>query len=352
MIMQHRLRRFEATIAHNLWHFLLDKFSRDAFYEGTKYIWDRVVMLGKLAPPDGTVINILNTASRRGDAGLAMQAIKQLSGRGVKLGMHHFEPLLEIQARDNDIRRAFITMCLMAKAGLKPDRSSTRTIWLQLKSSPDQTEEALATLHNLKKNLEIPTAAFNVVLEATLYHRDFKDGLDLYRSIHQISSPGPDRETFSLLLHRCTAQKSMRFLLAEMEEFSIGPDEAIYDLIIFISSLNTNYEPAYRYLEKMRSGKTDGQLDDWWISRRTALSLLRRSILAEDARAEDLIKECKKRDMFEDSDLTALLNMAKQRPQQDPALLSDHDRSRDGAATRLITPHDQDTTVPIEDTAR
>lgn len=313
MVLQHRLKDPGAAVPHSLWYFLLDIFSRDAHYEGIKYIWNRVVTLGRLNPSDGVATNILNTASREGDIGMAMQVIKYLSDRGVKLNMHHFEALLEVQARDNNLQRAFSTMCLMAKAGLQPDRSSTRSIWLQLQNSPEQIDQAFATLHDLKGDHEVPIAAFNVVLEGVLLYRDFKAALDLYRSVHQVCSSGPNLETYHLLLERCTLQRSMRFLLAEMEQFEIEPDEAIYDRAIFISTLASNYEPAFRYLEKMRSSKTDDRSNDWWISRRTALSLLRRAILAEDSRTQDFIEACKRRETIMDSDIDTLLHAAQQR---------------------------------------
>lgn len=330
MVMQHRIKDPDAPIPHNLWHFLLGTFSRDAHYEGIKYIWNRVVMLGKLVPCDGVAINILNAASREGDISMAMQVVKYLSNRGVKLGMHHFEALLEIQARDGDLQKAFSTMCLMVKAGLQPDRSSTRSIWLHLHSSPEQTEQALAILHDLKKNHEVPIAAFNTVLEAVLVHRDFKAGLDLYRTVHQVCSAGPNLETFGLLMGRCTLQRSMRFLMAEMEQFSVEPEEEIYDRAIFISTLGSKYESAFRYLQKMRSSKTDEGSNDWWISRKTALSLLRRAILAEDGRTQELIAECKNREVVKDSDIQILVNAAQQRRQASEKLIAP--ASTDGVA--------------------
>lgn len=315
MIMQHRMQRSSASIPHNIWYFLLETFSRDGFYHGIKYLWNRVVVSGKVAPSDGATTNILNTASRNADADLAMQVVKYLSNRGVKLGMHHFEALLEIQAGNNDLERAFSTMCLMSKADLHPDRSSARSILAHLQSSPEQIDEALAMLHTLKKSFDVPIAAFNVVLEATLLHRNFKVGLDLYRSVHQVCVGGPNLETFGLLLQHCTLHKTMRFLLAEMDQFSIEPNEAVYDRIIFISTLNPNYEPAFRYLEQMKSSKTEGRSNNWWISRGTALALLRRSIAAEDKRTQTLIADCKARGSILDTDIDVLVSAARRRRQ-------------------------------------
>lgn len=308
MIMQQRERCVDGPPTHNLWHYLLDVFSKDSYYEGTRTVWNRMVMQRKAVASDGTAINVLNTAARNNDANLATQVIQQLLERGVKPGMHHFEPLLEIQAADHEIQKALSTLCLMSKAGHLPDRSSTRPVLAQLQATPELAGEAVGMLHELKKTMQVPIAAFNVVLEATLLTRGFPAGLDLYRSIGRVCSVGPNLETYNLLLEHCDVPKFMRFLVAEMEAFSIAPDEAAFDRMIFISTSNTNYQPAFRYLEQMMSNKTDGQSSDWWISRRTALALLDRTISAKDTRTQGLLEECKKRGIIDQADIEVLMN--------------------------------------------
>lgn len=297
MVLQHRLNQVTTVLPTHMWSFLLGVFSRDAFYEGIKYVWARAVTSGHYRPSDSVVLNVLNAASRNGDITMAMESITTLSSRGKKLGMHHFEPLLEVRTAANDLPKAFLTMCLITKAGLQPDLSSTRAIYQKLQSSPSQTEEAVAILRDLKQDQQVPTAAFNVILEATLLHHGFKPSLDLYRSMPQVCNSPPDVDTYNLLLGRCTLHKSMRFLLAEMEALSVKPDEATHNRAIVISTLSPNYEPAFRYLQKMKTSETDGQSNGWWMDRAAALALIRRCILAADSRVQELLAECKARGM-------------------------------------------------------
>ncbi|ETS83257.1 hypothetical protein PFICI_05133 [Pestalotiopsis fici W106-1] len=332
MILQQKERCIDAPPTHNLWHYLLDVFSKDSFYEGTRTVWNRMVMQGKAVASDGTAVNVLNLASRHNDANMATQVIQQLLDRGVKLGMHHFEPLLEIQSADQEIQQALSTICLMSKAGHVPDRSSTRSVVAQLQSTPKLAEEAVGLLHDLKKSMQVPIAAFNVVLEATLLTRGFPAGLDLYRSIGRICSVKPSLETYNLLLQHCDVPKFMRFLVAEMEAFSIAPDEAAFDRMIFISTSNTNYEPAFRYLEQMVSNKTDEESSGWWISRPTALSLLRRAISAKDNRTQGLMEECEKRGIIDQADIEVLMNTMSQGDQSQGLAPATHENVQIEAA--------------------
>ncbi|KAH8681321.1 hypothetical protein BX600DRAFT_18202 [Xylariales sp. PMI_506] len=297
MILQHRLRQSDtANVTNGIWSFLLDMFGRDAFYEGIKYVWDRVVIPGTLIPSDGAILSILNTASHKGDDIMAAGALQMLSNRGRKLGLYHFEPLLEAYVACNELRNAFLTVCVMANAGLKPDLSSVRPLYAALRTASSKTDEALATLHDLKLYHRIPMAAFNVVLEATIYHYGFEPALDLYRSVSGICTVDkPDIETYHILLEHCTMPRSMRFLLAEMEALLIKPDEKVYNRAIFISTLDDNYKQAFRYLEKMQTTQSDGCTNECWMNRDTALALIRRCIKERDGRAQELFQECNRR---------------------------------------------------------
>ena len=50
-------------------------------------------------------------------------------------------------------------------------------------------------LRELKADFDVPTAAFNVVLEG-LAHHNLDKALDLYRHVRQIIPAGPDITTF------------------------------------------------------------------------------------------------------------------------------------------------------------
>ncbi|KAK6954819.1 hypothetical protein Daesc_004788 [Daldinia eschscholtzii] len=321
-ILKHRIKvanLVREPLSLNSWHFLLDVFSRDAFYEGIKYVWDRSVSPGYINPPDGVVINILNAASNHTDAGLAIRAIQMLSNRGKKLELHHYEALIDIHAQQHELLKAFTTLCISAKADLRPSLSSTRSIFRVLRNSPEETDNALAILNDLRLQHLVPAAAFNVVLEATELHRGFEAALDLYRSVRQICADGPDIETYHILLGHCTMRKTMNFLFAEMGAFSIEPTQTTYDHLIRISSMQDNYEQAFAFLEKMKSCKTGGMSNNWWVSRGSALALVRRCIHSEDIRAQEIVDECRKRGMSIDAEVQQLLE-ASQRQRESAEL--------------------------------
>ncbi|KAI1469661.1 uncharacterized protein F4812DRAFT_419872 [Daldinia caldariorum] len=343
-ILKHRMKvenLVKEPLSLNSWQFLLDVFSRDAFYEGIKFIWDRSVSPGYINPPDGTVLNIINAASNHADASLAISAIQMLSNRGKKLELHHYEALVDIHAQQNELSKAFTTLCISAKADLRPSLSSTRSIYRVLRNSPEETDKALAVLNDLRLHHRVPAAAFNVVLEATELHHGFQAALDLYRSVRQICADGPDLETYHILFSHCTMRKSMNFLFAEMQNFSIEPTQATYDHLVRISSMQDNYEQAFAFLEKMQSCKTGGIPNNWWISRDSALALIRRCIHSEDIRAQELIEECRKRGMSVDKEVQRLLEATRERKESEEIAFSTPIKQLPSTAA--------DTTIPLQD---
>ncbi|KAI1828503.1 hypothetical protein F4861DRAFT_487942 [Xylaria intraflava] len=293
------------ALSLNAWQFLLEVFSRDLFLPGIKYIWDHSVAPGSIHPPDGVLWNVLNTASIHGDTTLAMSVVQVLSARGTKLDIHHYEALIQTYVHHGDLRKALTVLCIMAKAGLSLDLASTRPIFPLLNNSPTATEQALNILHELKVQYTIPVAAFNLVLESTASHGGFKTAFDLYRIVRQICINGPDLETFDILLRYCTQRKSMSFLVAEMEAFSLKPSRAIFDHLIRISTMQDDYEMAFRYLEVMRMSAPP----EWWISKDSALALLRRCIQARDSRYEIILEECRRRRLLHENDIKSLVSI-------------------------------------------
>ncbi|KAI0555215.1 hypothetical protein F4679DRAFT_157745 [Xylaria curta] len=315
-ILKHRQRVVDvvkrAPLSHNAWQFLLIVFGRDAFYPGVKFIWDHSVTPGHIHPPDGVVLNVLNAASMHGDVALAMSAIQELSTRGMKLSMHHYEALIHVHMRHDDLQKGLTVLCIMAKAGLSPDLASTRPIFQMLRNSSESTDKALRILHEFKAQYTVPAAAFNVVLESAAGHGGFKVAFDLYRTVRQVCIEGPDHETFEILLRYCTQRKSMSFLVAEMEAFSLKPTRSIFDQLIRICSIQDDYEMAFRFLEMMRARTPPGLAETWWLSRNSALALLRRCIQNQDPRFEDLFGECRRRRLFNEDDIKSLMSIRAQ----------------------------------------
>ncbi|RYO85745.1 hypothetical protein DL766_008997 [Monosporascus sp. MC13-8B] len=323
-ILQHQLKVYGPNQLMVIWSFLLDVYSRDAFYPGITYIWERMVTPGLLHPPDGTAVNVLNAASRHGDAALVTSVMRLLTDRGRRLDLHHYEALIDAHTLHHEVRKAFTVLCIMRRAGLAPDSSSTRPIYRMLRESPSATDEALSVLQELRQQYQVPIAAFNVVLEATVLHYGFKRAFDLYRAVRRIcADDGPDLRTFHILLRRCVLRKSMNFLLDELQTFGVRPDREAYDQLIRICALQDDYEPAFKYLERMTRpssgsvGETTAAGSGWWMSRASALALARRCVHAQDVRVRLIMDECRRRGMSIDADVRWLVERAqKEREQQ------------------------------------
>lgn len=315
-ILKHRLKLVDVVkrgpLSLNTWQFLLDVFSRDAFQPGIKFVWDHSVSSSQIQPPDGVVLNVLNAASMHGDTALVMSAVQKLSARGIKLDMHHYEALIHVHTQHDDLQKALAVLCIMAKAGLSPDLACTRPVFQILRSSSTSTDKALSILHELKGQYTVPPAAFNVVLESAAAHGGFRIAFDLYRTIRQVCIHGPDLETFELLFQHCTQRKSMSFLVAEMEAFSLKPTRSIFNHLIRICSIQDDYEMAFRYLKTMRASTPPGASDSWWMSKSSALALLRRCIQARDRRSQALFEECRRRHLFSESDIKSLASVGAQ----------------------------------------
>lgn len=313
-ILKHRQRVVDvvkrAPLSLNTWHFLLDVFSRDAFQPGIKLIWDHSVTPGHIHPPDGVISNVLNSASAYGDTELSMSAIQELSARGVKLGMHHYEALINVHIQHDDLPKALTVLCIMAKAGFSPDLASTRSISQLLRISSASTDKAIQILHDLKMEYIIPTAAFNVVLESAAAHGGFTIAFDMYRTIRQVCINGPDIQTFDILLQYCTQKKSMHFLLAEMDAFALKPTWSILDRLIRICSMQDDYDMAFTYLEMMRAHTPPNSSETWWLSRGSALALLRRCMQARDPCFTSILEECRRRSLLQERDVKFLLTSA------------------------------------------
>lgn len=230
---------------------------------------------------------------------MVVNVIKMLTDRGKRLDLHHYEALIHAHTLHQDVRKALNVLCIMGRAGLTPDSSSTRSIYQVLRDSSAATDLALSMLQELRQQYDVPIAAFNVVLEATAAHHGFKKAQDLYRGVRRVSVGGPDRATYHVLLSSCTKRRSMNYVLDEMEGFSIHPDRTTYDHLVRICAMQTDVEPAFAYLEKMEANR-------WWLSRASALALIRQLIQAEDSRVRGIIETCRKRRMAIEPDIRRL----------------------------------------------
>ena len=291
--MQRRLVKPARTASLNVMYYMLDEGSRALHHEATSYIWREMVDTNILNPSDGITSNALNTFSRHGDVELATKAIQLLSSRSVKLGIHHYEALIDCYAINEDLDNALKVLCIMDAAGLRMDRSSTRSIYT-LMMRLDQNDRAVKAVYALGNHHEIPIAAFNVVIEALSMSGDMDRAIHLYQRIGHLRQAGPDLETFELLLGRLPRGKIVDFLLAEMASFSLEPTQGMRDLVVrsYALDASSTLDDAFRVLRAIEDKAKESDTDSW-ISKATVLSLIERCFKDEDARVWSVVNRAR-----------------------------------------------------------
>ncbi|GAB1318922.1 hypothetical protein MFIFM68171_09132 [Madurella fahalii] len=223
-LLHQRLGSAEGSVASvplAAWHFLLEEFSSALHYEGARFVWETMVQPGILNPSDGIALYVLNTASRHGDSALATQVIQLLSSRRVKLGVHHYEALLDCYVEVGELGSAFEVLHIMMEAGIQPDQASTRSIFLALKDSPELLHDALGILSESRKQHGVPISAVNVLLEALAQSGDMPKALDVYRQLGELCPSGPNQQTFVVLLQGAKDEATKDFLASEMQRVFI-----------------------------------------------------------------------------------------------------------------------------------
>lgn len=288
-------RNKSASLPRVLWCYLLDECSRSLHYEGTRFIWEEMVEQQQINPSDGTVLNVLNTAARHGDSALATAAIELLSGRQVKLGLHHYEPLLESYVQVGDVENAFRVLCIMTDIGFQLGRSSTRSVFQMLKRSPELADEAVRVLGDLSKDHDVPVAAINVLLEAlTKTPQSMSRTLEIYHSVRDLCKSGPSPLTFEVLLDGCTTSEDAVSLISQMDLFSIRPTPAILDGLIRCFVHDGSLDVAMLYLDEMSRFPSSSP----WASERTLSMVLHRCYRDGDARAFKVLSEAERRGVY------------------------------------------------------
>jgi len=298
-----RAEGFLNAVPLNSWYYFLDECSKAFYYEGTKFVWENLVRPGILHPSDGVMINVLNTASRHNDAELATKVIEQLSARKIKLTANHYEALLDCYANIGDLQNAFQVLSIMADAGIMPDQSSTRSLYLFLKSHPERADEVVKILNELSKDHRIPVAAMNVVLEALLKAGDMVKAMHVYRDLRYLCKGGPNQQTFQMLLEQCKSSEVAGFLTSEMHQFSVRSSPEILDHVIRCFAFDGLLDAVLSYLSEWnRSPMRRG-----WISTPTLTAVLERCYRARDVRVWRVVDEAQRRNVRIDPQIMEVL---------------------------------------------
>lgn len=314
LALEYRQGRIDAPPASsNLLYYMLDACSAAYHYAGTVHFWQVAVRDGGIVPSDGTLLNVINTASRHADPELALEALRVTTDRKVQLSFQHFEPVIEAYAGLGELDGAFRMLCVMDSAGLRPGRDATRSVLEVLRDSPERVDEAVGILRDLSQSYRVPIAAINVVLEALCSSNNTAAAETLYESLPSITPDPPTVTTFHPFLtspsppaHICiTAIESFPNLtLSPPELASLAVHLARPSLdaaLAYLYRIDAVYKPWRHQQQNQRHPAPDGvgvgaTKPDAWILhagavRALALEMLRR----RDARTWEFFSEMGRR---------------------------------------------------------
>ena len=283
-LMEYRVSDGEGDISATLWYHLLDTASQALHHAATLFVYRARVEAEYLNPSSGMCINILNTAARHGDTYLATSVLRILGRRsGHPLQTHHYEALLETYVVAEDVATAFTLLTVMAAAGHPPSEASTRPLYLYLRHSTERPKHAVSILKHLhEQDRQIPVEAANVIMQASVFHKDLPYALSIYKTLHTYASNlKPNTASFNILFRGCAQaarKETAMFLASEMTAMNITPDTLTYDRLILVCLKSENStEDAWRYFNEMLSF-------EWWPRDGTVLEMAKRACEQSDER--------------------------------------------------------------------
>ncbi|KAI4736607.1 hypothetical protein E4T50_12912 [Aureobasidium sp. EXF-12298] len=274
IIVKDRIAANDWTINRNLWTHMLDRAAAFFHYSSAVYVWNSQVIPGYLIPSSGTCLNVLTTATRKGDAALATSVFHVLGKRSTTFKQIHYDQLIMtyMSASPPDLRAAFTVLTIMASLKIVPTASSTRPILAHLVHHPSDCTAAFDIITSLHESgREIPIAALNVLIEGYVETNQLEQALVAYKHMHLFERLAVDKhgkpvrrsqsystlDTFNILLRGAAkpiAQKAFdlaMFLVSEMLSIGVRPDSMVYDRLVVICVQDVKLDHAYRYFDEM-----------------------------------------------------------------------------------------------------
>ncbi len=219
------------------------------------YAWRHRVEKQHLIPSDGICLNVLDTASRHGDADLATDVFRLLASRGTVLELQHYEALSEAYLVRDDIETALTVHCIAEKAGIKLEDASASPVVKWVGKNAErlrQAREAVQELHDQGRAIPVPTV--NSLLHASIY-RGMNAVVELYNTFHELCPSGPNVETFNLLILGCIWSSRLRLGLhwqSEMQAMKIEPNAETYSRLIQLVCRHGDYADGFNFLDQMK----------------------------------------------------------------------------------------------------
>ncbi|KAF2089734.1 hypothetical protein K490DRAFT_2346, partial [Saccharata proteae CBS 121410] len=246
----------------NFWHHLLDIASSRYHLPATAFVWNRHVVPSYLNPPSGICYNVLATAARHGDSNLATDVFRVLTRRREVLSQQNYEALVDSYATNSDPEAAVSVITIMATHGTVPTTATTRSLlhWAVSQDTPDRAMD-LFLIIKAKQDAgsTVPTVLMDVVIEIAFRYRNVEQAIEFYKALHVVCAAGPTTTTFNMMLKGVMLRKDLAmFLVQEMVELGVAPDELTYDRIIICClrserDLKSDFEDAWGYYSEMRS---------------------------------------------------------------------------------------------------
>ncbi|RKU46825.1 hypothetical protein DL546_007836 [Coniochaeta pulveracea] len=274
------------SVSLSIWYLLLDEASKRSHYKGTRLVWDHMVAPKTIVPSDGACLNVLNTASRHGDTQLATDVIQILSARNVKLGIHHYEALVDCHANCGSIENALRALCIMANAGVAPENASTRSIYLAFERNQELVRVAADALRHLREEHILPLPALNVVIQGLCLIGDHHAALDLYMQVRSFCACRPEAYTYLAIIESSSDPQILKFLSAEMLSFGLPPTQEQNDKTVQVLVDHGDIDGVFEILAALADM---GATRSSWISQKTACALAKQLFATKDERVWGLL---------------------------------------------------------------
>ncbi|KAI7897724.1 uncharacterized protein BX663DRAFT_481323 [Cokeromyces recurvatus] len=218
------------------------------------YCWNKVIQ-HFIRLDEGSLLEVLRVASKKGDTQLATDVIRQLSTNGYTYKEHYFTPLMEAFIVKKDLKSAFNVLDIMRASGIAPSMRATLPIRQQLQGNVNDIDTAYYILEEIRRQKKtVDITAFNVVVAACADAKDIERTVATYREAKRLGVT-PDVDTYNAVLEACitTHMKSMGLVvIGEMKKADIKPNLETYSNMIRLACTGRDYDDAFEYLEEMK----------------------------------------------------------------------------------------------------
>lgn len=239
--------------------YLLQSSATEQYMTGVHFAWGRVVANKSYTPDEGLLVNVLNTAGRRGSTRIAAEAVQLLSDQGITIREQHLAPLIEAFCREGRVPEALKAVTEMRQAGIEPSMRCVQPIIRVLRTPElvDQAFFALEDMHKQEPPVDVDVTALNAVIAASA--RQGQGDLQRARATQLAAAElgvTPNTDTYNIVLEGCVRARHRELgdtVIGEMINAGVPFNAETYERIITLVLTQRNYEDAFYYLEKMKS---------------------------------------------------------------------------------------------------